>query len=276
MRNFTLLLTLLVPSFAGAQHGDIFVWSTASGGGALTTDFDAGEPLPVFQNLCAGGQCLFSNSNPGFNARSQDRPEADLFALVAGTAVSLEVVAIDAALSIKFGSTTLTKPGDSFRLGLAPNIHEHPSWQVVGASGATLEPSVTLKLKADSRYADSTPFVLRFTNNPAVAEPTPTATEAAVATATVTATATTTPTPPPTATATASATPTEDAVIEPCTGDCNGDGEVTVDEIVLGIGIALGNAAIETCVRFDANADGQVTVDEVVQAVNRALDGCGS
>lgn len=61
-----------------------------------------------------------------------------------------------------------------------------------------------------------------------------------------------------------------------CVGDCNGDNEVTVDEIVTGIGIALGNAGIDACPAFDGNADQQVTVDEIVTAVNRALTGCPS
>jgi len=59
-----------------------------------------------------------------------------------------------------------------------------------------------------------------------------------------------------------------------CTGDCNGDGEVTVDEVVLGINIALGSAPVSECSRFDTSQDGEVTVDEVVQAVNNALNGC--
>lgn len=59
-----------------------------------------------------------------------------------------------------------------------------------------------------------------------------------------------------------------------CVGDCSGDGEVTVDEIVTGLSIALGNAGIEVCPAFDANVDGQVTVDEIVTSVNNALNGC--
>jgi hypothetical protein len=59
-----------------------------------------------------------------------------------------------------------------------------------------------------------------------------------------------------------------------CVGDCNRDGAVTVDELVLGVNIALGNAEIEQCRAFDANGDGLITVDELIQGVNNALDGC--
>ena len=59
-----------------------------------------------------------------------------------------------------------------------------------------------------------------------------------------------------------------------CTGDCNGDGVVAVNELVAGVNIALGSAAVSSCPAFDANGDGQVTVNELIQAVNAALNGC--
>jgi hypothetical protein len=49
---------------------------------------------------------------------------------------------------------------------------------------------------------------------------------------------------------------------------------VTVDEILKMVNIALGLAAPETCLAGDANGDGHITVDEIVSAVNRALTGC--
>jgi len=60
-----------------------------------------------------------------------------------------------------------------------------------------------------------------------------------------------------------------------CAGDCNGDGQVTVDEILTMVNIALGNANISTCLAGDANHDGQITIDEILTAVNNALNGCG-
>ena len=50
---------------------------------------------------------------------------------------------------------------------------------------------------------------------------------------------------------------------------------MTVDEIVRGTSIALGNQRIDECEPFDANGDGIVTVDEIVRAVANALNGCG-
>ncbi|HEX7406918.1 MAG TPA: choice-of-anchor Q domain-containing protein [Candidatus Binatia bacterium] len=59
-----------------------------------------------------------------------------------------------------------------------------------------------------------------------------------------------------------------------CIGDCNGDGQVTVDEILTMVNIALGNTAVTMCEAGYANQDGQITVNEILSAVNNALDGC--
>jgi len=60
-----------------------------------------------------------------------------------------------------------------------------------------------------------------------------------------------------------------------CGGDCNSDGEVRVDELITGIGIALGDQPMNACSSLDAAGDGRVTVDEEIAAVRHALVGCG-
>jgi hypothetical protein len=60
----------------------------------------------------------------------------------------------------------------------------------------------------------------------------------------------------------------------PCVGDCNGDGTVTLDDILTMVNIALGNTLVTTCEAGDANRDGEITVDEILTAVNNALNGC--
>ncbi|MGH7789204.1 MAG: hypothetical protein ACRERC_20205 [Candidatus Binatia bacterium] len=72
------------------------------------------------------------------------------------------------------------------------------------------------------------------------------------------------PTPTPTATAMA-----------PCVGDCNGNGVVTINELIVGVNIALGNAPVTTCPAFDPNHDGKVGINELIAAVNNSLYGCG-
>ena len=51
---------------------------------------------------------------------------------------------------------------------------------------------------------------------------------------------------------------------------------VTIDELIRGVNIALGNTPLSNCPAFDANGDGEVTIDELIRAVNAALDGCGA
>lgn len=59
-----------------------------------------------------------------------------------------------------------------------------------------------------------------------------------------------------------------------CDGDCGNDGTVTVDEIVTGVNLALGSAALSRCNPLDRDTSGEVTVDELIVAINNALAGC--
>ncbi len=83
-------------------------------------------------------------------------------------------------------------------------------------------------------------------------------------------------TPPCSAANSVSQVTTTDAslVVSQCVGDCNGDGEVGISELITMVNIALGNASISTCLAGDANNDGQIEINEIIQAVNNALNGC--
>ena len=66
-----------------------------------------------------------------------------------------------------------------------------------------------------------------------------------------------------------------------CSGDCDGDGRVTIDELMAGIGIALGDVGNLQCAAAFCNAECgpgpavvHVAVSCIVGAVARALDGC--
>jgi hypothetical protein len=58
-----------------------------------------------------------------------------------------------------------------------------------------------------------------------------------------------------------------------CIGDCDGDGAVAINELVLGVNLALGTAPMSSCVAFDAGS-GSVRINVLVRAVRHALDGC--
>jgi hypothetical protein len=57
-------------------------------------------------------------------------------------------------------------------------------------------------------------------------------------------------------------------------GDCSGDGEVTVNELIQMVNIALGTAQVSACTAGDASGDGEITVNEIIAGVNSALNGC--
>jgi hypothetical protein len=61
----------------------------------------------------------------------------------------------------------------------------------------------------------------------------------------------------------------------PCPGDCGNDNRVTIDEILVGVSIALGAHAVGSCPNIDADGNSAVTVDEILLAINNALTGCG-
>jgi hypothetical protein len=57
----------------------------------------------------------------------------------------------------------------------------------------------------------------------------------------------------------------------PGAGDCNHDLAITIDELVLGVDIALGKKPLATCPAFDADQSGAVSVDELLLAVRALL-----
>ncbi len=91
-----------------------------------------------------------------------------------------------------------------------------------------------------------------------------------------TATPTTRPgTPRPTTPfGTATPTPTRAGPVLGCPGDCNEDGRVAINELIIGVGIALGSNQLSSCLPMDANDDGRVLVNELILAVNAALRTC--
>lgn len=226
------------------------IWSTQPGGGALTIYFDfAHQKIQTAKSFCASGQCLYSTIDNGFITTTP--PPADgYYSLVDGTNVSLEIVATDPAVSVHVNGVALAPPPatNTALLGTAPTLHNHPSWQITVPDGTPpADYPLSFKLTTPSSlYTDDTVFEVVLTNLP-----TPTPDEP-------------TPTPTPTATPTP-ATPA-------CPGDCNGDGVVTVAELVSCVAGALGDGMV--CAAVDTNHNGSAEISELIAAVNAALNGC--
>ncbi len=164
---------------------------------------------------------------------------------------------------------TVTRTGTATQT-LRPSATGTPTATVPAIATLTITPTTTIVPSASSTLtATSTPL-------PPTATKTPTATTTITATtipsATNTATKTVTVTATSTASPTASISPTVAAA--KCVGDCHGDGEVTVDELLSMVNIALGSAPVSGCLAGDGNGDGEITIDEILSAVNAALNGC--
>jgi hypothetical protein len=57
---------------------------------------------------------------------------------------------------------------------------------------------------------------------------------------------------------------------------CHGDGRVSLDELVAGIGISLRAGPVNECLAADSDSDQHVGIDEIVAAVASALRNCGN
>jgi hypothetical protein len=64
------------------------------------------------------------------------------------------------------------------------------------------------------------------------------------------------------------------ATLAPCAGDCGGDGQVVVTELVTMVRLSLSGVAPDDCRAGDGDENDRVSVDEVILAVNRALTSC--
>ena len=74
----------------------------------------------------------------------------------------------------------------------------------------------------------------------------------------------------------ASPTSTPTPSISGCVGDCNGDGVVTVNELITGIGMALGSLPASTCLSFGVPQSSSIVIGNIVRAVDNALNGCAT
>ncbi len=70
---------------------------------------------------------------------------------------------------------------------------------------------------------------------------------------------------PPTPTPSPTVTP-----ISSCAGDCNGNGAVSVGEVLTGVSMALEATPLAVCGVFDTNGDNRVTIEENVRSVDGA------
>jgi len=141
-------------------------------------------------------------------------------------------------------------------------------------SGTTATPTPTT-----TQTPPSTPTPSPTQSPPATATavaltPTATRTGTATNTPTQTNTPTITQTPTITRTPTETRTPTNSPTPGPCYGDCNYDGTIAINELIIGVGIALNLRPLSDCSALDINRDGMISVGELVTAVRAVLSSC--
>jgi uncharacterized repeat protein (TIGR04052 family) len=152
------------------DHAEVHVGSTEEGGGRLTAELAFDGPVGLFFNECLeeeGDEChlaLYSAVNPGISLIEEDEPEESRFVLADGTALSLEITAIDAMLGVRLDEQSAGAVGESIDLGTAPELHADLSTQLV-ASDEQIgdEFRLSFRLRADSeRYEASDEITVRF------------------------------------------------------------------------------------------------------------------
>jgi len=64
------------------------------------------------------------------------------------------------------------------------------------------------------------------------------------------------------------------ATAQPCPGDCDTSGDVTIEEIAAAVDIGLAGSVLGRCLAADGDNDGVVSVDDLVRTVDRGAGGC--
>jgi hypothetical protein len=82
------------------------------------------------------------------------------------------------------------------------------------------------------------------------------------------------PTPTPTPTETAAPSPTVTVAPPRCAGDCDGRNGVEINELIVGVKIALETEILAACPVFDRDSSGGVEIAELLAAVNASLSDC--
>ncbi|HER20375.1 MAG TPA: hypothetical protein ENO14_04940, partial [Chromatiales bacterium] len=115
------------------------------------------------------------------------------------------------------------------------------------------------------------------TGSPSTFTPTETPTATSTSTSTVTAfpTQTQTSTPRNTPPTPGTPTPTPTMGREICAGDCDGDGRVSIAELVLSVRINLNLEELHACPAANSDLEPSVSVADLVRAVESSLTGCG-
>lgn len=159
----------LFPTTALAHDGGFEVRSTEIGGGTLAVTGGPDGAVAVGLVFCGGGECLYEDAETTIHAPEENLASPSLFALAAGTQLTLEIVTLDEGVSIKLGDGKLDQVGDAATLGTTPELHAEPILQVTTAPGVVGEWHVAVRVgNPAATYAESDVIEIVLTNDPSV------------------------------------------------------------------------------------------------------------
>lgn len=174
-------------------------------------------------------------------------------------------------------TATRTRPSVDPTAQRRTHTFTHTATPPVTLSTSTATPANEKTVAATASPTGTSPAIVTATwtatpsITPFMPDATPSNTETALPVASATSTdPITTMTQTPTSTPTASPTPPSSV----CTGDCDASGNVAIDELILGVGMALSGESVAQCRALDPNRSGVVEINELIDAVGNALLQC--
>lgn len=161
-------VSIVAVSLPAAAHETgvpfVFVGATADGGGALAAEHSFAAPIELTEDAQVGGLIRYTAADPSFEPPEDE--DGDLFFLDDGTTVRVEITAVSPGTAIKLGGIELVEVGDAVVLGTAPNLHQHPVWQLTLPEGTRDCRTISFRLTTDSpTYAPSESYTAYLTND---------------------------------------------------------------------------------------------------------------
>jgi hypothetical protein len=166
-------VSIVAVCFPAAAHETgvpfVFVGATADGGGALAAEHSFAAPIELAEDARVGGLVRYTATDPSFEPPEDE--DGDLFFLDDGTTVRVEITAAAPGAAIKLGGVELVQVGDAVVLGTAPNLHQHPVWQLTLPEGTRDCRAISFRLTTDSpTYTASESYTAYLTNDESTCE----------------------------------------------------------------------------------------------------------
>lgn len=117
-------------------HQDMLIGlSEADGGRVILKHPLGGEDVVATLSAALGGTAVYGATNPGFNGVRLPDPAHGVFLVPDGMELRLRITSIDPEVAVVMRGGRLDAVGEEAVIGVAPDLHVHPAWQVVVPEG---------------------------------------------------------------------------------------------------------------------------------------------